>query len=136
MAVRRTLALGTLHVQGTAFTFKAASPLAFEANVGDEVNLGVTYNYDDTSPQKNAGRIVLTIDLGGAQHAAEVKIRDLPGVDDRDRQFIGRVLSVPAAGDVYGRFRIEADLEESTWTGSARAKSKFLEEGTFLVRVQ
>lgn len=137
MALRRTLGLGTLVIRGSAFDFRPAARLEFDAGAGDELHVGLTYNYEDTSPQKNGGRVALTIELNGVTTVVEAKIRDLPMVDDRDRRFLGQVVPVPKAGELPGRFQVVAELEESGWSrGSPTSKSSFHEQGTFRVRVR
>lgn len=136
MALRRTLGLGTLVIRGSAFDFRPATRLEFDAAPGDEVHVGLTYNYEDTSPLKNVGRVTLTIELAGVKRVAEIKIRDLPGIDDRDRRFLGQVVTLASPGEHAGRFEVAADLEESTWKGSGRAQASFKEEGKFVVKVQ
>lgn len=137
MGGTRNLRLGRLRIDGEGIGFEEADSLAFEAARGEELRVGVAYDYRELSEAKEHARIRLVAEAPGAPASTfETTIRDHPALDDSRRGFLSVPIRIGGAGPVRVRFRIEADYEAGAWTQKAPDAARSMRhEGEFVVRL-
>lgn len=133
---RPILTVGTLTIKGDQFAFAPAPGHTFEVKAGEEFEVGLVYQYEEASADRESAAVRFTARLGSTELGAkDARIEDRPVVKDVERGTLALVARLPRGGEVQGTFRIEAGSASAPWGGEAPAKGKAFERtGTFRVR--
>ncbi|HVL48422.1 MAG TPA: hypothetical protein VM889_07690 [Candidatus Thermoplasmatota archaeon] len=134
----RAFRLGELTIVGDQMTFTPSDRPDYEAEHGEEAEIGIAYRYSEDSPLKETCRIALALDFEGRpRERAEVLLQDRPGLSDHEWGFLVGRARFPTRGNVLGTFTLEAYYRKENWTGGAPAgTADFHRAGRFVVRVK
>lgn len=138
MRTEKVFRLGRVRVDGHIIDLEPADSLTFEADRRDAVSFGVAYEYKEVSSDKEETRIRITAHLDGQKpESYEAVIGDNPLLDDSRRGFVSVPIHLPRAGEVKGRFTIEATYKSGPWKGKAHDhEATERAEGHFTLRVK
>ena len=126
-----------MRIDPRGMRFEEEAALEFDVRPGDEVTLGLAYEYREQDAGKETARIRLVAQLAGQKEETfEAVIHDNPLVDDSRRGYLSVPVRAAGAGALKGRFRIEADYESGAWTERAPDRAASMRhEGEFVLRV-
>lgn len=137
MREEKTFRLGTVVIREGIIDFVPEDSTAFEASRHEAVRVGVQYRYHEATEDKETAHVRLHAGIDGHAHAHdEALIEDHPVANDSRRGFLSVPVRIGAAGELRGRFTVEARYESGPWKGEADRKERALAEGEFRIRVR